>query len=178
MKNRSKKWLVVAGCLVICAALIALLGNSLPQETPQGDPVLMTDKTPSDAGTGGADVKTDDTPAVVVKPNQGTPAASGNGAVSRGTEQTIQPDVTSPEPPDDETLSDPTMTPDGQKVDGSPEPVDHGSVQQPTNPPPQQGQPSGGGGLPGFGSVPNAGANQGSQVDSEGDINKQIGIMD
>lgn len=191
MNNRTKKWLVVAGCLVICVALVALIGSSFSKDPVRDDPSLLTDDAENgvtispDTDLSGTEVKADDTPAVVIKPDTGTSTTSGNGAVSRGTEQTIQPDVTSPEPPDDETLSDSTKTPDGQPVDGSPEPVDHDSVQHPTDPPPQQGQPSGGETksgkiyVPGFGWIENdGGGGQGTDADDMYENGNKIGIMD
>lgn len=44
-------------------------------------------------------------------------------------------------------------------------------------PPPEQPSTNTSGGLPGFDNVPNAGENQGGSIDSDGDINTQVGIM-
>ena len=77
-----------------------------------------------------------------------------------------------PEYTEDE-LKDPTKTPDGTPVEGTPEPQDHNNV----TPPPEQPSTNTSGGLPGFDNVPNAGANQGGSIDSDGDINTQVGIM-
>ena len=181
MNNRTKKWLLVAGCLVICAVLVVLIGGSFSKEPAQDDPLPALEDTPGgvtvDPGTdgSGADAGKDDSPTVVVvKPETQTPA--GGGAVSTGTEQTIQPDVTKPEY-DEETLKDPTKTPDGKPVDGSPTPVDHDSV----TPPPATEKPTGGGtsgGLPGFDNVPQGGANQGEKLDDMYENGNKIGIMD
>ena len=97
---------------------------------------------------------------------------AGNGAISSGTEQTIQADPEVPEKPDEETLTDPSQKPDGTPVEGTPTPEDHDNYQ-----PPQQPSTNTGGGLPGFENVPNAGGNQGGTIDSDGDINKQVGTM-
>ena len=43
--------------------------------------------------------------------------------------------------------------------------------------PPEPPSTNTGGGLPGFDNVPNAGGNQGGTIDSDGDINKQVGTM-
>lgn len=178
MKNRTKKWLVVAGCLMICAVLVVLIGGSFSKEPVQDDPLPVLENTPGgvtvDPGTQGNGAGNDSPPAVVVKPE--TQAPTGSGAVYTGTEQTIQPDVTKPEY-DEETLKDPTKTPDGKPVSEPPQHVDHDAI----TPPPAAEKPSGGGtsgGLPGFDNVPNAGANQGTKADGEGDINKQVGIME
>ena len=73
----------------------------------------------------------------------------------------------------EDELKDPTKTPDGTPVEGTPEPQDHNNV----TPPPEQPSTNTSGGLPGFDNVPNAGANQGGSIDSDGDINTQVGIM-
>ena len=105
-------------------------------------------------------------------PDASTNTDDGNGADFTGTEQTIQPDPVKPEYTEDE-LKDPTKTPDGTPVEGTPEPQDHNNV----TPPPEQPSTNTSGGLPGFDNVPNAGANQGGSIDSDGDINTQVGIM-
>ena len=58
-------------------------------------------------------------------------------------------------------MKDPTKTPDGTPVDGTPEPQDHNNV----TPPPEQPSTNTGGGLPGFDHVPNAGENQVTEAD-------------
>jgi len=198
MKNRTKKYLLVAGCLIISAVMVVLIANrftEVPVPVPD-DPIPATD-TPVDGVTvSDITVSTDTEPSridepipIVVKPDISIPIdnASENGAVYHGTEQTIQPDATKPVY-DEETLKDPTKTPDGETLDEPPQHVDHEDV---TAPPPE-GSPSGssgvssGGGnsggkssgdLPGFDNVPNAGENIVITVDSDGDINKQVGIM-
>ncbi len=59
---------------------------------------------------------------------------AGNGAVSSGTEQTIQADPEVPEEPDEETLTDPSQKPDGTPVEGTPTPEDHDTYQPPEPP--------------------------------------------
>jgi len=181
MNNRTKKWLLVAGCLVICAVLVVLIGGSFSKEPAQDDPLPALEDTPGgvtvDPGTdgSGADAGKDDSPTVVVvKPETQTPA--GGGAVSTGTEQTIQPDVTKPEY-DEETLKDSTKTPDGKPVSEPPQAVDHDAV----TPPPATEKPTSGGtsgGLPGFDNVPQGGANQVIPADDMYENGNKIGIMD
>jgi len=186
MNNRTKKWLLVAGCLVICAVLVVLIGGSFSKEPAQDDPLPALEDTPGgvtvDPGTdgSGADAGKDDSPTVVVvKPETQTPA--GGGAVSTGTEQTIQPDVTKPEY-DEETLKDPTKTPDGKPVDGSPTPVDHDSVSTPDAPVsngPQGGDTNSKGQVyvPGFGWIDDVGEGQGTTNDDMYENGNKIGIM-
>ena len=184
MTENTKKWLTVAGCLVVCAILVAVIASSFskdkvtddllpPSSSQQGDVVVDPDSSTPPPAESGDDQKPGDN--VTVNPE--TPDAStntddGNGADFTGTEQTIQPDPVKPEYTEDE-LKDPTKTPDGTPVEGTPEPQDHNNV----TPPPEQPSTNTSGGLPGFDNVPNAGANQGGSIDSDGDINTQVGIM-
>ena len=157
MTENTKKWLTVAGCLVVCAILVAVIASSFSKDKVTDD--LLP---PSSSQQGD----------VVVDPDASTNTDDGNGADFTGTEQTIQPDPVKPEYTEDE-LKDPTKTPDGTPVEGTPEPQDHNNV----TPPPEQPSTNTSGGLPGFDNVPNAGANQGGSIDSDGDINTQVGIM-
>ena len=132
MTENTKKWLTVAGCLVVCAILVAVIASSFSKDKVTDD--LLP---PSSSQQGD----------VVVDP--------------------VKPEYTEDE------LKDPTKTPDGTPVEGTPEPQDHNNV----TPPPEQPSTNTSGGLPGFDNVPNAGANQGGSIDSDGDINTQVGIM-
>ena len=109
MTENTKKWLTVAGCLVVCAILVAVIASSFSKDKVTDD--LLP------------------------------PSSSQQGDV----------------------VVDP----------GTPEPQDHNNV----TPPPEQPSTNTSGGLPGFDNVPNAGANQGGSIDSDGDINTQVGIM-
>lgn len=179
MNNRTKKWLVVAGCLVICTALVVLIGKGFTKAPIPDAPIHAAD----DAGSGvivspdaGQPSQGESKPVVVIQPD--TQPAS-NGAVSSGTEQTIQPDVTKPEEPEKppaaidtekphEKPTDPALTDPAKKPSDPPE----------SNPtPPSQPQNSGGK-LPGFDNVPNAGENKGHQADDMYENGNKIGIMD
>ena len=145
MTENTKKWLTVAGCLVVCAILVAVIASSFskdkvtddllpPSSSQQGDVVVDPDSSTPPPAESGDDQKPGDN--VTVNPE--TPDAStntddGNGADFTGTEQTIQPDPVKPEYTEDE-LKDPTKTPDGTPVEGTPEPQDHNNV----TPPPEQ----------------------------------------
>lgn len=182
MKNTTKKWLIVAGGLVACAALAFIITGQFGKEpvndvVPPSSSSQQSGVVVDEPDSGSSSEKNE--PQITVKPE--TPNASsapetsgsGNGAVSSGTEQTIQGD---PEKPnyDDKVLKDPTQKPDGTLVDGKPEAEDHDTVEPPPPPP----STNTGGGLPGFDNVPNAGPNQVVEGKSDGDINKQVGIMD
>lgn len=143
--------------------------SSSQQDEVVVDPDSSNPTTDPDASS---DISEDDlTINPQTSPND-TGTNAGNGAISSGTEQTIQADPEVPEKPDEETLTDPSQKPDGTPVEGTPTPEDHDNYQ-----PPQQPSTNTGGGLPGFENVPTAGGNQGGTIDSDGDINKQVGTM-
>lgn len=184
MKQSTKKWLAVAGGLALCAVLVVLITGQFTKEPPQEAPLPATSSQPGDVVVRDPEVsgvpesqtpeKEDDL--VVVKPEvpATTPAPDGGGgAVSSGPEQTIQADPVKPTPSEEE-LKDPTQKPDGAPVQGTPTPEDHDNV----TPPPPPPSTNTGGGLPGFDNVPDAGPNQVIEGQSDGDINKQVGIMD
>jgi len=203
MKNRTRKWLFFAGCLVICAVMAALIGSRFTEGPKPDDQLLILD-IPAGGATVSAEVKPggatanagaepggaaakDDAIPIVVKPD--TPIQSerssviGDGAVFTGSEQTIQPHATKPQY-DEETLKDPTKTPDGTLLSEPPRHVDHDTVTTP----PAEGKPSGNGGkngngggsaggLPGFENVPNAGENKVVSADDMYENGNKIGIM-
>lgn len=177
MNDKTKKWLTIAGCLALCAVLVVLVGqqfitpkpvdNPLPPQSSEVSNVKVDPKVPD-----GTEKEKEVT---VTPPDTSQPTNIDNGAVSSGTEQTIQGDATKPEYTE-EQLRDPTQKPDGEKVTEPPKSVDHDKVEKPKDNP--EAPPKQSGGLPGFDNVPNAGANQGEYVDGDGDINKQVGTMD
>lgn len=183
MKNSTKKWLAVAGGLALCAVLVVLITGQFQKELPQEAPLPTASSQPGDVVVMPPDasgVPESQTPEEkdepVMKPEipSSTPVPdAGGGAVSSGTEQTIQPDPVKPTPSED-ALKDPAQKPDGAPVEGAPIPEDHNNVTPP--PPPPSTNTSGG--LPGFDNVPDAGPNQVIEGKSDGDINKQVGIMD
>ena len=184
MTENTKKWLTVAGCLVVCAILVAVIASSFskdkvtddplpPSSSQQGDVVVDPDSsTPPPAEFDDSQEPGDDVTVNLETPDANTNTGEGNGADFTGTEQTIQGDPVKPEYTEEE-LKDPTKTPDGTPVEGSPEPQDHNNV----TPPPEQPPTNTSGGLPGFDNVPNAGENQVTEGHSDGDINTQVGKM-
>lgn len=179
MNNKTKKWLTVAGGLAMCAVLVVLIGTQFQKDTVKDDPLPTQSSQPSDV--------TVETPSaekeVVVTPPEiptETPNTN-NGAVSSGTEQTIQADPVKPEYTE-EQLKDDTKTPDGKPVTTPPPAVDHDKVDPPKDQPKPESKPenkpSGGNSIPGFDNVPNLGENQAIEGESDGDINKQVGTMD
>lgn len=200
MSDKSKKRLVISGLSLVCVSLIIAIAVRFRTEKPAD--ILPAGSIASD------DVKPDQPmptevnktviepslPApteeekIVIKPNIQTPtlapSAAGNTAVSTGTEQTIQPDVTKPPGPSEEQLTDPSQKPDGEIVTEPPKDEDHDEVVTPSSPPAKAGEPQGGDKkdgkifVPGFGWIQdNGGGGIGEVVGSDGDINKQVGEM-
>lgn len=183
MKNSTKKWLTVAGCLVVCAVLVGLIGSQFRIEPPKDEP-LPTQSAQQDDVTVKTPTPEKEKEPVVTPPEIPAPSQSANnGAVSSGTEQTIQGDVSKPAYTEEE-WKDPAQKPDGKKVTEPPKPVDHDKVERPKDTPKDDSQPQGGDTqddkiyVPGFGWIENnGGGGQGTTVDGDGDINKQVGTM-
>lgn len=185
MNAKTKKWLAISGCLALCAVLVVLIGqqfitpkpvdNLLPPQSSEGSNVTVDPKEPENAEK--------EKEVTVTLPDTTQPTNIDNGAVSSGTEQTIQGDATKPEYTE-EQLKDPTQKPDGEKVTEPPKPVDHDKVEKPTETPKNDNQPQGGETkdgkiyVPGFGWIDDIGDGQGTTIDGDGDINKQVGTMD
>ena len=182
MNNKMKKWLTVIGCLAICAVLVVLIGQQFKSPKPVDNPLppQSSDVSNVTVEPSEPDSAEKEKEVVVTPPDTSQPVSTDNGAVSSGTEQTIQGDVSKPEYTE-EQLKDPTQKPNGEKVTEPPTAVDHDKVEQPKETPKQESssKPSNGGNsIPGFDNVPDGGANHGEVVDGDGDINKQVGIMD
>ena len=188
MKNiydKTKKRLIITGCLALCVVLVALIGQQFQSPKPVDNPLPpqsseVSDVTINPNALGNAENEKE---VIVTPPDTTQPANTENGAVSSGTEQTIQGDATKPEYTE-EQVKDPTQKPNGEKVAEPPKPVDHDKVEQPKDTPKNDSQPQGGETkdgkiyVPGFGWIDDIGDGQGTTVDGDGDINKQVGTMD
>ncbi|MBU5311572.1 hypothetical protein KQI38_05990 [Tissierella carlieri] len=203
MKNisdKTKKWLVVTGGLVICAMLILIISSqfrkepiedTLPNQNTEVSNVTIeepkdTEKAEKEEVTNDEDKTDNEKEDEIIVPPIKTPdtQSTNKNGVDKGTEQTIQKNVEKPKEPTKEQLTDPTQKPNGEKVTESPVNVDHEKVEKPEELPKQKDEPKGGDVnnkgqtyLPGFGWIENSGENQGTEVDGDGDINKQIGDM-
>ncbi|MSU03377.1 DUF6550 family protein [Tissierella pigra] len=206
MKNiseKTKKWLVVTGGLVICAMLILMISSqfrkepiedTLPNQNIEVDDVTIekpkdTEKAEKEEVTNDED-KTDNKEAkekeaeIIVPPikTPDTQSTNKNG-VNKGTEQTIQKNVEKPKEPTKEQLTNPTQKPNGERVTEPPVNVDHDKVEKPEEPPKKNDEPKSGDKkdgkiyVPGFGWIDDIGEGEGVKVDGDGDINKQIGDM-
>lgn len=186
MNPKMKKWLTVAGCLTLCVVLVVLIGQQFKPPKPADDALLSQSSGVSDVTIDpkAPDSSEKENEVTVTPPDTTQPTSSDNGAVSSGVEQTIQGDVSKPEYTE-EQLKDPTQKPNGEKVTEPPKPVDHDKVEKPQDTPKNDSQPQGGETkdgkiyVPGFGWITdNGGGGQGTTVDGDGDINKQVGNMD
>ena len=185
MNPKMKKWLAVAGGLALCVVLVVLIGQRFQTPMPVDDPIPSQSSEVSDVtvGPSESDSTEKEKEVTVTPPDTTQPVSTDNGAVSNGTEQTIQGDVSKPEYTE-EQLQDPTQKPNGEKVTEPPTAVDHNEVEQPKETPKSESQPQGGETkdgkiyVPGFGWIEDIGDGQGTTVDGDGDINKQVGIMD
>ena len=182
MNDKTKKKLVVAGGLVISVALIVMIGTRFTKE-PVAEAVNNGQSTeisevvveiPNSAETN----KNDE---VIVEPIEVPKETDvNNGAVDTGTDQKIQGDVPDKPTYTEEQLTDPTQTPDGEKVD-PPKAEEKDKIPTPTpkpNKPVTTTEQKPSGGLPGFDSVPDGGANQVIEVNDMYENGNKIGDMD
>lgn len=183
MNGKMKKWLVVTGCLALCAVLVVLIGQEFKTTKPVDNPPPSQSSEVSNVTVGPNEPDSTEKEVIVTPPDTSKPTNIDNGAVSSGTEQTIQGDASKPEYTE-EQLKDPTQKPNGEKVTEQDKPVDHDKVEQPKETPKSDSQPQGGETkdgkiyVPGFGWIEDhGGGGQGTTVDGDGDINKQVGNM-
>ena len=185
MKNineKVKKWLIISGGLVLSAVLLVAIMSQFkappindldlpdPNSTTQKVAVESPDMTEKEN-----DIK--------VPPIEIEKEPNNANGVDKGIEQNIQPDPIKPEYTD-EQLKNPDQKPNGEKVTEKDKPVEHNKVEKPNTPPKSDNQSQGGDVnskgetyLPGFGWIKNSGENQRIAGESDGDINKQVGIM-
>ncbi len=187
MKNindKTKRRLIVASGLIISIILIALISAQFKKE-PIEDVILPNQSVETNDIIVDKPVIAEKEDEIIV-PEIEIPDTEtiDNSAIDTGTKQTIQGDVEKPKEPSEEQLTDPTQKPNGEKVETPPEPIAHDKVEKPVETPKNNDVPQGGDTnngkiyVPGFGWIEDVGEGQGTAVDGEGDINKQIGTMD
>lgn len=184
MKNindRLKKWLLIAGGLALSVVLMVAIMSQF-----KAPPTNDSDLPEQNSGTQKVAVENPDiiekeddikVPQIQIQEESKT----GNG-IDKGTDQTIQPDPIKPEYTD-EQLKNPEQKPNGEKVTEQDKSIGHNEVEKPNTPSKSDNQPQGGEKkngqiyVLGFGWIDDIGEGQGTVVDGEGDINKQVGIM-
>jgi hypothetical protein len=171
MNDKMKKRLIVAGGVAACVLVAALIVMRMTPAPAEPVPLPAADNTPQSEVTV-LPVDTDDSvkvPEIVIQLPAAQPQSSQPDM--SGEEQSIQPDVSKPETA--------TQGESHEKPDG---PANTDPKTPPTTP--QADQPQGGETsagkiyVPGFGWIDDVGDAKGTEVDGEGDINKQVGIMD
>lgn len=183
LTDKTKKRLTIAGLGVVCVVLVIAIASQFELVAPK-EASIQPSSTVSDEVNPAEVVPSPSTEVNVPSINSAESSAPSVGAGdSTGTEQSIQAEVTKPTEPPQEVKTDPSKTPDGQKVDKV-TPVEHDKVTKPESTPsagtPKAGDKNEKGQMwvPGFGWVNDSGPNEGTTVDGEGDINKQVGNMD
>lgn len=182
MRNKPMKRLVVTGGIIVIAFLVILLGRRFQKE-PYTEESIPTDintnsevivKNPDILETEEKENKVTVAPIIPEGPSQ------DDSTEDAKTEQKIQEDIPLKPTYTEEQLTDPTKKPNGEKVE-EPKVKENKTTATPkpeenTNNTPEDNNSSGG--LPGFDDVPDGGANQVIDGDSDGDIDKQVGTMD
>ena len=187
LTDKVKKRFTLAGLGVVCVALVILIASQFKTDAPKAVSVQPS-STASDAvspGTPSAGPNnTQEVNAQPINPTV-TPASSTDTGDSTGTEQSIQAEVTKSLEPPQEAKTDPSKTPDGEKVEKV-TPTEHDKVTKPerntSSSTPKAGDKNEKGQIwfPGFGWVDDEGANTGTKVGNEGDelTGNKVGSMD
>lgn len=187
MTEKTKRRLAVGGGIAICAGLLAAISLQFAK-TPAGEDVLpgkesgVAEVTTSPSHTVEESGPAGENAELTIQPDTGQETVEtqtaqpidSRPAQTGQPEQSIQPEEEKPQQPDEETLTNPEEKPDGTRVETTPEPVDHDTYV----PPADEGGGNSGGGLPGFGSVPNGGANAETQAGDMYENGNKIGSMD
>ena len=184
MKNindRLKKWLLITGGLALSVVLVVAIMSQFKAPTINDLDLPEQNSSTQKVAVENPDIteKEDD---IKVPPIQIQEESKTGNGIDKGTEQTIQPNPIKPEYTD-EQLKNPDQKPNGEKVTEQDKPIEHSKVEKPNTPSKSDNQPQGGEKkngqiyVPGFGWIDDIGEGQGTVVDGEGDINKQVGIM-
>lgn len=183
LSDKTKKRLIAAGGAVISVALLVMIGSRFAKE-PDTEEVVPAQSTeisdvvidvPNTTVTAEKEEEVTAAPILVTEEPQ-----KDSGAVDTGTEQKIQADIQDKPTYTEEQLTDPTQKPNGEKIESSS--TKEKAASPTATPTPKKTETASdqntSGGLPGFDSVPDGGANQVIDGESDGDINKQVGTMD
>ena len=190
LTDRAKKRLTLTGLGVVCVVLVIAIVSQFKTEQPKDVPINPS-STISDAANPLTEIPTpsvdsNKTPDVTVQPIDPivTPAQSTGIGDSTGTEQSIQAEVTKPTEPPQTAKTDPSKTPDGQKVDKV-TPVEHDKVTKPqsstSSSTPKAGDKNEKGQVwfPGFGWVDDeGGGTSGTKAEDMYENGNKIGVMD
>jgi len=184
LTDKVKKRLTLAGLGVVCVVLVIAIASQFKTEEPKSVSVQPSSTAsdtvnPSTPSTG--PTNTQEVNAQPIDPTV-TPGQSTDTGDSTGTEQSIQAEVTKPPEPPQEAKTDPSKTPDGEKVEKV-TPTEHDKVTKPENntssSTPKAGDKNDKGQVwvPGFGWVDNSGDNVGTKADDMYENGNKIGDM-
>lgn len=209
--EKTKRYLAISGGVAACVVLVAAISlqfgrapareDVLPTDSPQVTELVVD---PGGLQTGGADQEKEppaetqteketepqtETKELVIKPNidpeKTKQPVDERPAQTNQSEQSIQPEPTKPEAPEKGKLTDPTVKPNGEKVEGTPVPVEHEHVERPAETEPSPDTPQAGDTsgnqiyVPGFGWVENhGGGGSGTVAEDMYENGNKIGIMD
>jgi len=177
-KEKQKKYLILIAALLVCAVFVVLIGNRMsPDQEPDAPAAIVAEESEGQEVVIPGNKTPSGNPEVSASvPDNAKPSLSSEegAAVSSGTEQTIQSDISKPEPPE-------PPEPQGETRDTETPPAynpkDTSKPPQSSSAPPAGGKP-GEVYVPGFGWVPQSdGETSMGSADSDGDINKQVGNM-
>ena len=194
MRNKPMKRLVLSGGIVVIVFLIILLGKRFQKEPYTEEPIPTDENKNSEVVVNNSDIlekednedkedkgfKEETENKVTVAPIITEDPSQDDRPEDAKTEQKIQEDIPAKPTYTEEQLADPTKKPSGEEVE-EPKTKENKTTATPipednTNNIPEDNNSSGG--LPGFDDVPEGGANQVIDGDSDGDIDKQVGTMD
>ena len=185
LSEKAKKRIIIAGLSAVCVILVIAISSQLKKDDPSDVSIpvtpIVTDAAKPDADIITPAVETANEPEITVQPIEPTatsaPTKGADTADSTGTEQSIQTEPVKPKAPtetpavsDEKAVTNPDKEPEYKPED---------TVK--TNPSePKSGDKNEKGQVyvPGFGWVDDSGANEGTVVDGDGDIDKQVGEMD
>ena len=174
MTDKTKKRLVIAGGLAISAVLVILIAGAF--KTPATDDVDIPN---SSSESPSIVVETPDTTEKendIKVPDIEIPKDTENpNGDNKGTDQTIQPDISEKPTYTEEELKNPDQKPSGEKVD---KPTEENPTPPQTQDKPTEKPSNPTGGLPGFDNVPNAGENETIYVDGMKENGNKVGTMD
>jgi hypothetical protein len=177
LTDKAKKRLTIAGLGVVCVVLVIAIASRFMPETPKDvstEPSsTVTDAVNPSVPTTEA-VQAPEVNAQPIDPTKASaqPADTGD---STGTEQSIQAEVTKPTEPPKEVLTDPSKTPDGEKVDKDKKPESSTSSSTPQGGDKKDGKIY----VPGFGWIDdNGGGGSGTTAEDMYENGNKIGIMD
>ncbi|MCD7991356.1 MAG: hypothetical protein LUK37_06055 [Clostridia bacterium] len=197
LDDKQKKWLIIGAAVIVCMIFVFLIAGQFRSE-----PVATVQETTQVDQTTVAEPTVESSEAVRETVKVETKAETTAAPMKDQTDETIQqiqPEVTKPAKPKDEDRHDPAKKPNGETVkptnpvveETQPTPLteppvvtEPQSVEPSTEPPteasteatesaPQEGKIY----VPGFGWVDESGTTVKDGY-SDGDINKQVGVMD